>query len=216
MGDSKRKKRHVSLSEKVISYYLSQYFPDLKENYKNYRSGLGRKEIDMFIPSLNLAIEYDGQYYHQDISRDIEKNKILRSMCLDIVRIREPNCPVLTDDCHYIITSTPVSDKLYLKESILDLFSFINDRYGLDISVDVDIKRDRSSIISKYDSIFTSEYYGKSHRTRDEERAKRRLEKETRIIDLHNAGLTQDAIAKEMGISVDTVNRKLKKILYQS
>lgn len=72
---SKSRFKHVSLPEKIISHYLKQIFSDLEESYR--ASWLGHHEIDMFIPSLNLAIEYDGHYFHQDIERDLKKNALM-------------------------------------------------------------------------------------------------------------------------------------------
>lgn len=31
------------------------------------------RELDVFIPSINVAIEYDGKKWHSDIDKDIEK-----------------------------------------------------------------------------------------------------------------------------------------------
>ena len=63
--------KQTSISEKSIVYYLSKAKIDLEENYK-----IGKKELDIFIPMLNIGIEYDGQYFHKSIKKDIDKNKL--------------------------------------------------------------------------------------------------------------------------------------------
>jgi hypothetical protein len=57
---------------------------------------LGR-EVDIYIPELNLGIEYDGWYWHKDKEEmDREKNKQLKDE-LFLLRIREAGLEKLTD-----------------------------------------------------------------------------------------------------------------------
>ena len=47
-------------------------------------------EIDVFLPDFNIAIEYDGKYWHKDKeSTDLKKNKILSSNGIYLIRVRE-------------------------------------------------------------------------------------------------------------------------------
>jgi glutaredoxin len=47
-------------------------------------------EIDIFIPSLNIGIEYDGSYYHKNKNgKDAEKTTTLRGLGIELVRVRE-------------------------------------------------------------------------------------------------------------------------------
>ena len=51
-------------------------------------------EVDIYIPSLNVAIEYDGEYYHRSkMKQDSMKNKILFENGIQLVRIREEGLP---------------------------------------------------------------------------------------------------------------------------
>ena len=59
-----RKNESFSLPEKTLTYYMLMLFPDAIESYQSIF--LGAKEIDVFIPSLNLGIEYDGEYWHKN------------------------------------------------------------------------------------------------------------------------------------------------------
>lgn len=57
-------------------------------NTENRTKILGR-EVDIFIPELNLGIEYDGWYWHKDkVEQDLAKNKQLESE-LTLIRVRE-------------------------------------------------------------------------------------------------------------------------------
>jgi len=52
-----------SLPEQYIGYYLEKVFGSEIEYQKQF-DWLGRYSLDIYIPSLQLAIEYDGIYYH--------------------------------------------------------------------------------------------------------------------------------------------------------
>ena len=50
-------------------YYLKQNGVNVKENWKS-----GRRELDIFLPAINVAIEYDGQHFHTNLEKDKAKN----------------------------------------------------------------------------------------------------------------------------------------------
>ena len=53
-------------------------------------------EIDIFIKSINLAIECDGGYFHnkdKSIKYDKTKNLILNKLKIELIRIREHTLP---------------------------------------------------------------------------------------------------------------------------
>jgi len=53
---------------------------------------LGRFEIDIFVPSIRVGIEYDGQKWHEDIRRDVRKDEICSKNRIQLIRVREPEC----------------------------------------------------------------------------------------------------------------------------
>ena len=68
----------------------------IKENYKdaihNDYSAIGPFELDIFIPSLRLGIEYDGDYWHNlpnMIRRDKRKNYVCYKNNIKLIRIKE-------------------------------------------------------------------------------------------------------------------------------
>jgi hypothetical protein len=64
-------------------------FPDSESRHK-----IERKEIDVFIPSLNVAIEYDGSYFHKNKKKsDEQKAKIIENHGLILIRLRENPLP---------------------------------------------------------------------------------------------------------------------------
>jgi hypothetical protein len=53
-------------------------------------------EIDVFIPELNIGIEYDGKYWHEDSKkglRDFNKNKKMNLLLDGFIRVREEPLP---------------------------------------------------------------------------------------------------------------------------
>jgi hypothetical protein len=55
----------ASKPEKEIVEYIKEIHPNLEIQESN-RTILGGRELDIFIPSLNIAIEYNGLYYHSE------------------------------------------------------------------------------------------------------------------------------------------------------
>lgn len=82
--------QRVSYPEKVIYYYVKKMFPNAKDNFKP--DWLKPKEIDIFIPELNIGIEYDGSYWHSDTKEDIDKERIIYTNNCTLIRVRERDC----------------------------------------------------------------------------------------------------------------------------
>ena len=82
-----------SFYEKALYYYIKKQFPNAESNYKTKL--LKKRELDVFLPDYNIGLEYDGDIWHRDASRDIEKNEMCKSAGITLIRIREPECPPL-------------------------------------------------------------------------------------------------------------------------
>ena len=129
-------KNHVSIAEKTIVYYLNQAGVKVQENKK-----IGRKELDIFIPSMNVAIEYDGQRWHKNRKRDLEKNKMCANLGITLYRIREPLIGVLNDSSIDLLIDTITSDMSYLNKIINLLFNKLKINFN-----NIDIIRDLPKI----------------------------------------------------------------------
>ena len=134
------KELRISFPEKAFVYYLSKLDNSIIESYEpEYLMG---KEIDIFINSKNIGIEYDGRMWHKDLKKDILKNKLCKENKITLYRIREQGCPQLNDtsiDMYY------EPDTSYKNLSIL-ISKFINKVYKKEL--DVDVNRDRMKIYS--------------------------------------------------------------------
>jgi len=114
-----------SRQELIITFELLKFFKDI--NPKGYKTKLnGRlRAIDIFIPDLNLAIEFDGSYWHKD-KRAIDKIK--SEMLIDegyqVIRIREQ--PLKKIHENDIISKLPYNGKEItdnILKRILELYS---------------------------------------------------------------------------------------------
>lgn len=136
------KDRSISFNEKVILFYLKKIFKNIKENYTN--EWLGKRELDIFIPELKLAIEYDGEVWHKKICKDIQKNELCEQHEITLIRIREPKCPKLNSlSIDYILKSYEEKE---LENSIRFIIDYINTTYKYSFDIDVDTSRDRIKI----------------------------------------------------------------------
>lgn len=68
MGKSCPKcKVNISKAEQEIADILKAHFPDLEQSNKKVLEG---KELDIYIPSKKVAIEYNGLYWHSELHKD--------------------------------------------------------------------------------------------------------------------------------------------------
>lgn len=138
---SKHKK--TSIPEKAIYFYLSNFFR-IEENIKINN----QMELDLFIPKLNLGIEYDGAAWHKDINRDIKKDEFCKKNNINLIRIREKGLPKYASYSHIINTQKPDSELKHMQPIIKNIIEYINNEYNFNISLNVDIKNDYFSILS--------------------------------------------------------------------
>ena len=79
----------TSIAEQIIYYYVKKVFPDAINTYKK----LGF-EIDVFIPSIDIGIEYDGSYYHKDtLEKDNIKDAMAKEKGVTLYRFRPESLP---------------------------------------------------------------------------------------------------------------------------
>lgn len=127
----------TSFPEQVILYYLSQCFRCVNSKI------IERKEIDIYIDSIKVGIEYDGMNWHKDVDKDVEKNMICYKNGIRLLRIREKGCPQIKDCEYFEVVAGYTSD---LENAVRWIFDMLE----LD-QPNIDIKRDRNNIISQYE-----------------------------------------------------------------
>lgn len=87
-------KNSTSFYEQAIYYYVKKYFDDAQNRVKYHCKNGEVAEIDIFIPSLGVGIEYDGKYWHKDkLLYDENKNQVLNDSGIFIIRVRDAGLP---------------------------------------------------------------------------------------------------------------------------
>lgn len=85
----------TSLPEQSLFFYVRRFFPDAINRFQ-FHAKAGIAEVDIFIPSRNIAIEYDGSYWHKNqIDRDNRKNSILNDGNIYVIHVRGSGLPSL-------------------------------------------------------------------------------------------------------------------------
>ncbi len=137
-----QKELHSSFPEKCLFFYLLKHFHDTKSNYK--ADFLNNMELDIYIPSLNIGFEYDGDKWHTDLKHDIEKNMLCENNKTKLVRIREKCCPIDKKNYNYV---SYFHLKDYSKKELNKVIAKILNTLGI-LNVNVDIERDTLQIIN--------------------------------------------------------------------
>ena len=138
-----------SLPEQYIGFYLQKAFGEEAVVYQQEFDWLGNSSLDIFIPSLQLAIEYDGNYYHsQKRSWDIHKTDLARAYGIYVIRVLEKTKEQPKSRKHNEISYYYAKEYKNIGVAINELFRKINKKYGLSIESDVNIERDEADIIS--------------------------------------------------------------------
>lgn len=143
------KSKHTSFQEQAIFFYLKQQYPDAKNSYSP--SWLRPSEIDIFLPSMNLGIEYDGLKWHQNAERDQKKISFLLDRGIKMLRIREKGCPEI-HHCDVIegVQSGSHTTENELNQMIERVLAYVNRIKSSEFEVDVNIERDTSAILAQY------------------------------------------------------------------
>ena len=152
----------TSFSEQAVYYYVKKQFPDAINRYKS--DFLGKMELDIFIPSIKWAIEYDGRAWHtkENKAREIKKYKICKEQGIKLYRIKEsPLSNDGTETCDKALFTERIWDKNNLSQAI----TFLLRDFSIFITtfpIDVDVERDKFEISKYLDRIiehsFAEEY----------------------------------------------------------
>ena len=145
-----QKERGTSFPEQAIYYYIKKLFNDAEN-----RSKIQGVEIDIYLPSLKLAIEYDGYYYHNQANkqmREKEKDRLLRAAGLSVLHVKETYSDGEMPDCDSVLWCPIKSYKnyLFLEHLLPLLIAWINRHYGLCLVIRPDIQRDSAAILAGY------------------------------------------------------------------
>ena len=126
----------TSFSEKAIIYYFAKVV-DVIEQYQLDGS---KMSLDVFIPSLNVGIEYDGKMWHQNKERDIKKDILCKKLGITLYRIREAGC-VEIEESSSIIYKVKANSYTELENIIYELIYILTSK-----KINININSDRLKI----------------------------------------------------------------------
>ena len=125
--------RNTSLPEYAIVYYLRKYGLEVIHSYKEQGY-----ELDVYIPTKKIAIEYDGYFWHRNkIQEDLEKNRKCEKDGVKLYRIREGLTSLNDSSIDYIIQKNQ-KDLPQILEAVFGEITGTN--------IDIDLKRDSIDI----------------------------------------------------------------------
>ena len=141
--------RKTSFPEYALAYYLKRSGLDVVHSYraKGY-------ELDIYIPSLKIAIEYDGYYWHKNrMRKDIEKNYKCKKDGIKLYRLREGLPPLNDSSIDYIVQENQKNLSKVL-EAILS--EIIGDCISVDMETDTVAIENLRVLTEKENSLFFS------------------------------------------------------------
>lgn len=122
----------TSFPEQAILFYCKQ-ITDAESRYSEFG-----KEIDIYLPKLNIGIEYNGSYWHKDTKRTESKINFFQQNNIKIITITDGPSDIIDEN---VIIHTNKS----LDWAIKKLFELIKLP-----CVDINTKRDEQKIYQQY------------------------------------------------------------------
>lgn len=131
----------TSFPEQAIFYYVKRDYPDAINSFTDIFKDR-KTEIDIYIPSKKIGIEYDGAFWHNDDSsykREKTKYNICKSHGIRLIRIKEN-----AEHSGYEVSDITIHTKEKLDDTIKELSKYIA------LSSDIDVSRDTNEIKEQY------------------------------------------------------------------
>lgn len=143
------KESKTSFPEQALLYYLGQL--TTAESRHQYA---GKTEVDIYLPEINAAVEYDGHYWHSRKAAKVSEMKKDRAMAEDGIRLvhvkevkRGDAVPPSTANVIYCEYS---SNGKFIEKMFNELAQLLGFAVEEISKADVDIARDRAKIYSQY------------------------------------------------------------------
>lgn len=143
--------KRTSFPEQAIQFYLGKLFP------AESRANVGGYEADIFCPTHKIAIEYDGEFFHEGKAnsvRENNKNEYFIGLGITLFRVKETKKKIpfecLKTKYGYEIKVTYSQQYTFVKEVVLTILSLINEMSEKHYVLDIDVIRDKVDIINLY------------------------------------------------------------------
>ena len=117
----------TSEPEQAIFYYIKKYFDDTINRAQLYNSTGDCVVVDIWVPSIKVAIEYDGKRWHRKKEKqDNYKNKVLNEQGIYVIRVRDCGLPKLDPFNGNTYFHGKAPDGQYITEIISDIIRELN------------------------------------------------------------------------------------------
>lgn len=149
-------RRTTSFPEQAIYFYIKKLYPETMNRYRDiFDNGM---ELDIFVPSIRFAVEFDGANWHNDEEahkKEKKKYDICKSNNITLFRVKEHTGEQWDDvaDATYVIRRKSYEKDLSnVIRAILDSIDQESNLFTRKIfhsvhsSIDVNIERDRNAI----------------------------------------------------------------------
>lgn len=131
------KRLQTSFPEQALFYYIKKAFPDAINTYEEIFDN--QMEIDVFIPSIKMGIEYDGANWHADndsTRKEIEKYFICKERGISLIRVKEDAKASNNRTSDYIVNIRRHPTPQELDSSILAVLNILKVELTVDTQVD--------------------------------------------------------------------------------
>lgn len=164
--------RQTSFAEQAVFFYIQKVFPDAINRYTEiFSHGM---EVDIYIPSIRLAVEYDGMAWHKEdkLEREREKYRICQEHGIKLLRLKEK---MPTENTYTADEYLGIEGNMYEHKQLAQVIRFLLDKIdpesnfltrkkpyfvhsGVDINIDRDEMEIRSYMTKLLNGSFTDEY----------------------------------------------------------
>lgn len=140
------KRMQTSFPEQALYYYIKKVLPDAINTYEELFDN--QMELDIYIPSLRIGIEYDGANWHvgnDSYRKEKEKYSICQKNGIKLIRVGEnDNGNFFSQTSDLFITAHRHPSPQELDATILEVLKILG------LVIDVDTKVDALSIRESY------------------------------------------------------------------
>jgi len=146
----------TSYPESIVSYYMQSLgIKCILQASNTSIPQLGNMSVDLYLPAYDLAIEYDGSFYHPEgierKQRDYKKDAVLVSSGIKLIRIRDDVMLKKPFTCthlkHYISYRYLTDNSRKVHENLQFVIrNIIRNQLHLPNKLDFDLVRDKDAI----------------------------------------------------------------------
>ena len=148
----------TSFPEQAIYFYVKKIYPDAVNRCTDVLpNGM---EIDIFIPSINVGIEYDGSVWHESdkaLEKEVKKYIECKRNDIFLIRVKEKGGNARENSCDVMLRI----DDSFNNEAYSSLFMQLS-KY-IKIPNEIDVKNDRVHIQENYKTDIKNNSFGSKY-----------------------------------------------------